>query len=319
MSRRAKVLFATILALSLASPAIALGAVTKPVATTGGVAKVTLSTASLLGKVNPSGAATTYLFQYGPTVLYGASTAPTAAGSAAKVVNVVADVAGLAPATTYYYRLVAKNAKGTTLGARRSFKTKNQPLGLTLAATPNPVAFGKPTVLGGVLSGTGNAGRQVVLQSNPFPYTQGFVTTTNPQVIGATGQFGFPLVSVALNTQYRVLIPTKPNVVSPIVFVGVAPKVSTSVTATRVRKGQRVRFSGTVKPGQGGERTAIQKLKGTRWVTVAGSITHRLSSTSARYSQRIRIGHSGSYRVFVAMADGRFVSNSGRTVKIRLR
>jgi hypothetical protein len=126
-------------------------------------------------------------------------------------------------------------------------------------------------------------------------------------------------VSVALNTQYRVLIPTKPNVVSPIVFVGVAPKVSTSVTATRVRKGQRVRFSGTVKPGQGGERTAIQKLKGTRWVTVAGSITHRLSSTSARYSQRIRIGHSGSYRVFVAMADGRFVSNSGRTVKIRLR
>ena len=115
------------------------------------------------------------------------------------------------------------------------------------------------------------------------------------------------------------LIPTKTDVVSPIVFVGVAPKVSTSVTATRVHRGQRVRFSGLVRPAQGGERIAIQKLKGTRWVTVAGASTHRASSTAARYTKRIRVSRGGTYRVFVAMADGRFVPATGRSVRIRLR
>jgi len=318
-SRRIEVLVALGLALSLAIPALAQGAATKPTVTTGGVAKVTPSSASLLGKVNPNGAVTTHLFQYGPTTLYGAMTSAVATGGGAAAVNVVADIGGLAPATTYHYRLVAVNSKGTTKGADRTFRTKNQPLGLTLAATPNPVAFGKPTVLGGTLTGTGNAGRQVVLQSNPFPYTQGFVSTTNVQLTSATGAFAFPLLSVAFNTQYRVLIPTKPEIVSPIVLAGVAPKLGTSTSATRVRRGQRVRFRGTVKPAQGGERIAIQKLKGTRWVTVAGTVTRRANSTSATYTKSIRVISGGRYRVFVAMADGRFVPTSGRTVRIRLR
>ena len=319
LSRRIKVWIPTALALSLAVPALALAAATKPTVTTGGVAKVTPSSASLLGKVNPNGAATTYFFQIGPTKLYGANTAAVAAGGGGKVVNVVADVAGLAPGTTYHYRLVARSSMGMTLGADRAFKTRNQPLGLSLAATPNPVPFGKPAVLSGVLSGTGNNGRQVLLQSNPFPYTQGFQAAGNPQVTGPTGAFAFTLLSVPLNTQYRVLIPTKPDVVSPIVTLGVAPKVSTSVTATRIRPRQRVRFTGTVKPGKGGERIAIQKLRGTAWVTVAGGITHRSSSTSSRYTKRIRIARGGSYRVFVAIADGSYVSTSGRTVRIRIR
>lgn len=316
-SRRIKTGLALAMALSLALPAIALGA-GKPAVTTGGVAKVAPSTVSLLGKVNPSGAGTTYFFQIGPTVLYGAQSNPTAAGAGSSAVNVVADVAGLAPATTYHYRLVASNRLGLTRGADRTFKSKPQPLGLTLAATPNPVQVGKPTVLAGALTGTGNASRQVVLQSNPFPYTQGFRNTSNVQLTGPQGQFAFTLISVPLNTQYRVLIPTKPDIASPIVSVGVAVKVGTSVTDTHVRRGQRVRFSGTVKPGVGGERIAIQKLKSKGWVTVAGATTHRSSSTSSRYTKRIRISSAGSYRVFVASANGSYVSSTGRTVKIHV-
>jgi len=310
-------MIAAALALSLAMPA-AVQAAAKPAVTTGGVAKVTPSTASLLGKVNPSSAATTYFFQIGPTVLYGAQTAPVAAGGGATTINVVADVGGLAPATTYHYRLVAQNRLGITRGANRTFRTKPQPLGLSLAATPNPVPFGTPTVLAGILSGTGNAGRQVVLQGNPFPYTQGFAPVSNPQVVDAQGAFAFPLLSLPLNTQFRVLIPTKPEVVSPIVSVGVAVKVSTLVTATRVRRGQRVRFTGSVRPSQSGTRIAIQKLKPRGWVTVAGTITHGSGSTT-RYSKRIRVSTGGSYRIFAAITNGSFVSNSGRTVRIRLR
>jgi hypothetical protein len=305
------------LALSLALPVVALSA-GKAVVTTGGVAKVTPASATLLGKVDPNAASTTYFFQIGATVLYGAQTTPTVAGGGTKVLNVVADVAGLAPATTYHYRLVASNRFGITRGADRKFKTKPQPLGLTLGATPNPVQFGKPTVLIGSLTGTGNASRQVVLQSNPFPYTQGFVNTSNVLLTGPQGQFSFTLLSVPLNTQYRVLIPTKPEIASPIVSVGVMPKVGTSVTDTHVRRGQRVRFSGTMKPGLGGERLAIQKLKPKGWVTVAGATTHKSSSTSSRYTKRIRISSAGSYRVFIASANGSFVSGIGRTVRIHV-
>jgi hypothetical protein len=314
-----KVWITTVFALALAVPALALGASAKPVPTTGGVAKLSPSTVSLLGKVDPNGAATRYLFQYGPTTLYGATTPPSPAGDGTKPIIVVADVAGLAPATIYHYRLVAMNRNGLVKGADRSFKTRVQPLGLSLAATPNPVLFGRPTVLGGTVTGTGSAGRQVVLQSNPFPYTQGFMTTSNVQLTNAQGAFAFPLVSVPLNTQYRVLIPTKPGVVSPILSVGVAVKVGTSVSATRVHRGRRVRFSGTVRPARDGAQLAIQKLRGTSWITIAGTITHHAGASFSRYAKRVRIAHSGSYRVFVGIVDGNFVSNSGRTVRIHVR
>ena len=67
----------------------------------------------------------------------------------------------------------------------------------------------------GILSGTGNSGRQVQLQANPWPYTQGFLAVGNNVVTTATGGFSFTLLSVSVNTQYRVLMPAKPAVDEP--------------------------------------------------------------------------------------------------------
>jgi hypothetical protein len=313
-----KVWITTVFAL-LAVPAVALGASAKPTVRTGGVAKLAPSTASLLGRVDPNGAVTSYLFQYGPTSLYGSLTAAVPVGGGAKAIDVVADVAGLTPATVYHYRIVAKNRNGMTRGEDRTFKTRPQPLALTLTATPNPVPFGQPTVLNGTVTGTGSAGSQVVLQSNPFPYTQGFVTTTNIQLANAQGAFAFPLLSVPLNTQYRVLIATRPAVVGPVLSVGVAVHVGTAVSATRVHRGRRVRFSGTIRPARDGAQVAIQKLRGTNWITVAGTITHHAGASYSSYSKRVRIAHGGSYRVFVGIVDGNFVSNAGGTMRIHTR
>ena len=44
----------------------------------------------------------------------------------------------------------------------------------------------------------------------------------------ANGGFSFPLLGVTLNTQYRVLMPQNQDVQSPIVALGVAPRVSAS-------------------------------------------------------------------------------------------
>jgi hypothetical protein len=87
-----------------------------------------------------------------------------------------------------------------------------------------------------------------------------------------------------------------------------------------VRRGHLVRFFGTVRPARVGSLVAIQKLNSkNNWVTVAGTITHRLSSGASRYAKRIRIRRGGSYRVYVSAADGNYVPSAGRTVRIRRR
>ena len=304
------------LALALVAPALAQAQSRAPDVTTGGVVRVTPQSATLLGKVTPNGAQTTYTFQYGTTPLYGDATPIGAAGAGNTPVNVIADLSGLAPATTYHFRLVAHNRNGTIRGADRVFRTRPQPLGLTFGASPNPVPYKRPTVIHGTLSGTGNAKRQVILQSNPFPYTQGFQQAANPQLTNLLGQFAFPLLSVPLNTQYRIVVPGQPQVVSPIATVGVAVRVSTNTSRRRVRKGGTVRFFGTVRPARPGAQFAIQTLRRGAWRTVAGGIARGSRGGVSRYAKRVRIRRGGRYRVFVAIVDGNYVSNTGRTVRI---
>jgi hypothetical protein len=292
-------------------PGVALAA--KPGAATGGAANVTFQSARVAGSVDPNGTPTNYYFQYGTTLAYGAQTAATPAGAGQSAVHVSTDLAGLAPATRYHYRIVAQNASGTALGRDRTFTTRRQPLGVSLAASPNPIPFGKGTVLAGTLTGTGNAGRRVVLQSNPWPYTQGFQNATNEQVTNAQGGFSFPVLFVPFNTQYRVQMPERPQVVSPIVTVGVKQYVRTHVSRKRVRRGHRVRFSGTVKPVRVGEQVAFQKKRSGRWVTIAGTIVH----SGGRYSKRVKVRRGGSFRVWTGVVDQQYTSNHGRTVHLR--
>jgi hypothetical protein len=95
--------------------------------------------------VNPNGSATTYQIQYGPTAAYGHTTgslpaADVLTGSANQ--HVSAALAGLAPLTTYHYRVVATNARGTTYGRDRTFTTTVVPPAVSgaprIAGTPAP-------------------------------------------------------------------------------------------------------------------------------------------------------------------------------------
>jgi hypothetical protein len=293
----------------------------RPVATTGGVANVGQDTVVLNGVVNPRGAETTYFFQYGTTSLYGAQTAPTPAGNGRRNVRVAVPVGGLAPATRYHYRLVAQSRRGLVKGRNRTFRTLRQPLGVTLAANPNPIRAGGPTTLAGNLTGTGNAGRQVVLQSNPFPYTQGFANVGNAQVTDAQGGFAFPLLSVGVNTQFRVLMPQRPEVVSPVVVLGTQVRVSTRVRVRRrtaSRRRGRVRFSGTITPAAVGSQILIQKRRRGNWVNVAQTFARHAGDSRSRYVKRIRPRRGGRYRVF-ANVQGAYVGAVGREVTVRVR
>ena len=290
-----------------------------PAVTTGAARNVGQLGASLRGTVDANRSATTYFFQYGTTSAYGATTPERPAGNGDTRRNVAGSASNLAPATTYHYRLVARNGDGTTRGADRVFRTQRQPLGVTLGAIPNPVPFGGGTALSGTLTGTGNGGQQVVLQDNPFPYSRGFANVGNPQVTDGGGRFSFSLLSVPITTQYRVRMPARPAVVSPIVTAGVAVRVSTRVSRTRIRRGSRVRFSGTIRPARVGAQIAFQKRRNGRWVTIGGTLARRGGTTFSRYSRLVRIPRGGTFRVFAGLVDGDYVSGTGRTLQITTR
>ena len=127
----------------------------KPEVRTGAAANVAQTTATLTGRVNPNERATTYFFEYGTTSLYGARTPDVTTGAGQPVRRRGRRHRGLAPATRYHYRLVARNARGLTKGPNRTFRTQRQPLGLSLAATPNPVGAGGATTLAGDAVGHG--------------------------------------------------------------------------------------------------------------------------------------------------------------------
>jgi hypothetical protein len=312
-------LVVALITLGLLAPAGALAAPAKPGVANGAAANVAQTTATVTGKVNPNEAATTYFFEYGPTQLYGSRTGDAPAGNGNSNVNVAADLGGLAPATRYHYRLVAFNSRGVTRSGDRTFTTKRQPLGLSLAAAPNPIRPNGRSVLFGTLSGTGNGDRRIQLQSNPFPYTQGFQNTGDTHLTNADGSFGFPLFPIPVNTQYRVVLPNVPEVVSPIVTVGVRAKVS--IAAKRVKRlarGATFRLSGKVRPARDGQAAAIQRLRKGVWVTVASTTLRAAKGDASKYRKTLRVRRSGTFRVSAGTNNGANDEAVSRAVRLRV-
>jgi DNA-binding beta-propeller fold protein YncE len=88
-------------------------------------AEVGASAAKLGALVNPGGIPTTYRFEYGPTGAYGSST-PFPEGSVGEGLEsraVWASANGLAPGSTYHYRVVASSELGTVYGPDQTFTT----------------------------------------------------------------------------------------------------------------------------------------------------------------------------------------------------
>jgi plastocyanin len=106
-----------------------------PVVSTGSASAVSGSEATLNGTVNPSEQETSYFFEYGASTTYGQKTPQASAGSGNAPLSKSATVSGLSPATTYHFRLVAKNATGTTFGTDRTFGTTGPPSAVTNPAT----------------------------------------------------------------------------------------------------------------------------------------------------------------------------------------
>jgi uncharacterized protein YjiK len=106
--------------------------VTRPAVelSTGSAQDVTPSEATLTGTLEPRGIDTHYYFEWGKTGSYGA-TSPTPpgtdAGASKESVAAQTDLSGLAPNTSYHYRLVGEDVFGSTAGEDRKFTTSGPP------------------------------------------------------------------------------------------------------------------------------------------------------------------------------------------------
>jgi hypothetical protein len=303
----------------LCAPATA-AAAEKPVVTTGAATSIAPSSVVLNGTVTPKGAATTYYFQYGTSSLYGSVTPAGTVAAGSGRVNVTAAVSGLAPVTTYHYRLVAQNSQGVARGKHRTFKTKPQPLGFSFAATPNPVRAGGATTLAGVLTGTNSDDRRIVIKSNPWPYTAGFLQIGNELVTNDDGSFSVPILSVPVNTQFIAQMVARPDVVSTPLLVGATLNVTRR--ARVVRRGERsgrIRFRGRIAPAVDGEQVLIQKLRLSDgvWVTVAETFARNGGDSFSRYRKTIRQRRGGRYRVLVNVDEGTYSPSSSRSIRRR--
>lgn len=294
-----------------AAVAVAAGA---PAATTNAADEVTDTTATLNGTVFPNQNETTYYFQYGTTAEYGAQTAAEGpvGGNAGK--DVKAALTGLAPSTTYHFRVVATNSDGTANGSDATFTTAatgTPPPGgnaVTIASSLARLTFGRATTISGQVTGADNAGVEVTLEENPYPYTSEFKATALKTTTNATGNYALS-VTPAVNTHYRVTAKTKPPVTSAETAVAVRVKVTLRLSDLTPAVGQRVKFSGTVTPAHDGKVARIQRRTSTgSWKTVGRATlvaaTPLNGVARSKFSKRMRINRNGTYRARVSPGDG---------------
>ncbi len=125
MNRKLVLLFATVAA--FAALAAVAGAASSPSVSTTKAASVTGSSAVLRGTINPNGAKTSYVFQWGLTSGYGRSSRVRSAGGGTVAVSVSLKVRRLLPGTVYHYRVAAISTAGGAFGRDRTFKTRGNP------------------------------------------------------------------------------------------------------------------------------------------------------------------------------------------------
>lgn len=160
------------------------------------------SSAELIARIDPGGAATGYRFEYGTTAAYGSS-APLPDGeipAGAEAVAVGQQLTGLQPATTYHFRVLAKNEAGEVAGGDETFTTP--PPALPQVSTGQAEAV---TQSSAALTGT--------VDADGFPTTYEFDlgadTSYGIRIFGAAGSeagaqtFRAPLQDLAPGATYH--------------------------------------------------------------------------------------------------------------------
>lgn len=218
-------------------------------------------------------------------------------------------------ATKYHYRIVVVGG-GTATGSDATFTTSVVPLGIAATITPGRVGVGGDATVVGKVTGTGFAGRQIVLQARPFPYTAPFTQLGNAEVVNPNGTFTFGVTSLQQNTEFRVVTVGAPSASSQVLVEGVAVRVSFGANVSRTPRGLRIRVHGTIAPGARDVQALLLKYVGHRWVLSTRLSVVAVNANLLAYHKTLRVRTGGRYRVLVRVTDGARLSAVSRTLKL---
>ncbi len=165
---------------------------------------------------------------------------------------------------------------------------------VTLKPSTALLTFSQPLTIMVSVKGAG-AGTPVTLQRRPATSQTFSDVETKPT--DAKGDAPFT-TRPRVNTYYRAIARTTPNQTSPESLVKVAPLVGFRVSDSTPRAGQLVRFAGTVRPRHNGRRVYVQRrLDGGAFATVRKTTLRAATSTYSKYSLRVRVSRTATYRV----------------------
>jgi hypothetical protein len=312
-----------------------------PLVSTGSVARVSGTVATLDGTVDPRSYATTYYFQYGPTIAYGQQTASATlpAGSTATV-KISATASGFL--SDYHYRLVASNEKGTKDGKDRTYTpttTKKKKSEFVLPKTFQPTTLGGTFVLSGTLTGADGANHEIVLQGTPYPYTAPYTDLGTPLLTTAVGAFSFRVQDMLTSTRFRVVtvgsLPLQSKVVPELVTARVTLKARSSghkglvrlygtvtpaavgahvfLELEKVAKPKAVKPGKPEKPEKPGKVEKEASEKPPSFSSKFETTVKRATRTISRFSIVVSIRETGHYRAFVQLVPGPVASGSSST------
>jgi hypothetical protein len=219
---------------------------------------------------------------------------------------------------------IAACACAAPLAANAAKPPKNPPTNapaLTIAAKPTLITYGRTSTISGRLTGRNHGNRPVGLQRNPWPF-RAFVDARRVTRTASNGSYTFT-VKPTRHTRYRTVTPQPATIYdtllrSPEVLVLVRLRVGIRLSDSTPRRGQRVRFFGSVAPRHNGRKVFVQRRRADgRWRTVARTVTRKAAGNRSRYSKRVRIRRSGRYRVRVR-GDAHHRTGTSRTRAIRV-
>jgi hypothetical protein len=187
---------------------------------------------------------------------------------------------------------------------------------LTIKASSTAVNFGRSITLSGVAKNIAS-GTSVELQQNPYPYS-GFKPSGKTAVVDPAGNYSIAGVVPQVHTQYMVVAKTSPPTSSGTVLVRVRISVSFSVSDATPKRGQAVRFFGTAKPAHDGKPVLIQKRTTSGYKTVARTVLLDNGTASSKYSKKLKIRSSGTYRVVVQSLDQAIDNGTSRSRTLRV-
>jgi len=207
----------------------------RPTVTTDAASNLAATTATLNGQVNPNFLPTQAWFEYGTDSNLATST-PTSSvpiGSGSAVVPTSANISGLAPGGTVYFRAAASNGAGEQKGNILSFSTANPPP-VADAGVDNTVEMGQTVTLDGSGSTTpfGTITSYLWTQLNGTTVVLSDNTAIKPTFIAPA----VPITGAVLRFELEIMdsrgLTATDNVDITVKWVGFSDDFSTDTTGT---------------------------------------------------------------------------------------